>query len=143
MLRDGKEKLMDREAIAMICVYLLAIAACCTWPYQGSAHSLLVLITVVCTSIPALICFNIDGMVDGTIAKIKDREKGHSPKKGWSARNWRKAARNVSWTYIPLIMILILGGYWVLAVMWIFNYAVMMKAGGKVLERLKKEEDFS
>lgn len=123
---------MTKEWVAMTIIYLLAIAAGSTWPYQSSAHAILIVVTVLCTSIPAVMIFDMEGMVGATLLRIKAEKNLH-------IKNWFKAARNISWTYIPLIMLLILAGYWVLAVMWIFNYAIMMKIGGRVLEKLKKE----
>jgi len=56
-----------------------------------------------------------------------------------SEENQKKFARQISWNFMPMILMLVINGIIMPAAVWIFMYIVMMRFGKMSIERLKEK----
>lgn len=124
-----------RQKLMLAGIYVLTIAAACPWPLQNAAHNLLIVFTVVCASVAAILMLNAEEVENNTLEKCKAK------KKGYDKASFKTMSKRVSWVYCPLMLICVFAGMWVLALMWVFTWFVIMGLGANVLEKLRKEEE--
>jgi hypothetical protein len=125
MTRPSKELLM------LIFMYILMLASACPWPYQVHAYRLFIFLTVIILSVPLLMMFKAEECIEDVMKKLRIERKDTS--------KWKKFPIRISISYLPMVILLVLAGMWVLGMIWLFMYFVLYGIGVEVLKRAEKE----
>jgi hypothetical protein len=134
---DRKEALMIhvKTLLGMILLYVLVFAACCPWPFQGTAMVLLWVISLFCASIPAVLLSDRKGTIEKVLAKAKEMPNLDRAK-------WRSYTSRISYFYIPYIVLLFFAGQLTLVLIWLFCYIALVSLGREVIKRMREEGYF-
>lgn len=122
---------MSKETTTMMVMYLLGFAACCVWPLQNLAYSMFIILSLVCASIPAVMLTDMEGCIDRSLENLKEH---NIPVDELS---FKKAPKTISWSYVPMILMMTINGYLFMAAVWAFIYFVMMHMGARMAKRFE------
>lgn len=119
-------------------VYILGFASCCPWPYQSHAFTLFMILSAIGVVICMSMLFDPEGVLDKISTGLKKSDRLQQIEM-ISEENQKKFARQISWNFMPMILMLVINGIIMPAAVWIFMYIVMMRFGKMSIERLKEK----
>ena len=117
-----------QQKIMMVVMYAIGILACIPWSFQNGAHNLFIFFTLLMTLAPVCMLNKAEECINDAVAEVKSR--------GLTKEMWQKSAKEGRRSYVPMILLLIVSGYWFMGLLWIFMYVSMMYLGARVAKRL-------